>query len=570
MILTTLQKQILTIKQHNIGFDINNKDELEKFLNPNFDLNTFDGSKITDMFKSVKRLKRAINDGEKIVIYSDYDCDGIPGAIVIHDFLKKIKYDNFINYIPHRHNEGYGLNKKAIQKFIDQKFTLMITVDCGITNIDEIKFAEENNLNVILTDHHLPILNKKHKQILPPAYAVINTKRDDCNYEEKFLCGCATAWKLVNSFLNKYRNDYGVVIGWEKWLLDMVGISTIADMVPLQNENRILAKYGLEVLKKSKRPGLQKILKNSKINQQNIKEEDISFGIAPRLNAASRIAEPMQAFYTLLQNETALDFAENLEKFNNERKKNTKEAELSIDYENFKNKKIILIGNKKWGPGIIGLVAGKISERTGKTTFVWGMGEDENIMKGSVRAGKDNLNVVQLMAEVKNKDDNILINFGGHEAAGGFVIHKNNLEKFEEFLNTIKIKNNKKDELVKILNLNENETISKNIIEIKINEISQNLYNEINIFAPFGVGNEKVSLKIKNNKNIFITNKRFGKEKEHLEIKLKDLESGKEIKAIQFFADEEFEKNILQKNEWLFNLDWDNFRNDLVLKFVKS
>ena len=741
MYLTDLQKNILNSK----GFDFESENfekEIDKFLNPNFDDHIFDGAKIKDMIKAVERIKKAIDTEEKIVIYSDYDCDGIPGAVVLHDFFKKLEESknkistspnpsqgveqnqntntnfkiNFINYIPHRHNEGYGLNMNAIKKLIESGYTLMITVDCGITNIEEIKFAEENGLNVILTDHHLPILTspvpsqggENSTQILPPAFAVINTKRDDCEYEEKFLCGCATAWKIVNVFLNKYREEFNVIEGWEKWLLDMVAISTIADMVPLQNENRVLAKFGFQVLKKSSRPGLQKIFKNAKIDQKKINEEDIGFGIAPRLNAASRMAEPMHAFYALLQNEEAVNFANQLEKYNDKRKIETKDAHGNVDYEKLKDKKIILIGSADWGPGIIGLIASKVVDATGKTAFVWGAGEDKNIMKGSVRAGRDNLNVVQIMTEA-NLLNKVLENFGGHEAAGGFAIHKDNLKKFEEFLNSTypqhlpkegeqtqntkiqnkpkyittnyiykyikdglreqkkkqtnseeilwqeiktkklgfkfrrqhiidifvpdfvclekmliievdgevhnlqkdhdkerqeyleslgykvirfkneEIENNLKNVLIKIKNIldyecnpslggvggGQEEITHNNFFEIKICDINKNLFEEIKIFSPFGMGNEKIIFKIKKDNNIFISGKRFGKNKnafgmsEHLEINFKDLETNKVLRAIQFFADESFEKSILEKGEWLVNLEWDNYRNDIVLKFVK-
>ncbi|HPX52559.1 MAG TPA: DHH family phosphoesterase [Candidatus Paceibacterota bacterium] len=246
MFFTDLQKNILESK----GFDLKKKEEIEKFLSPDWDRDLLDSAKIKGIKESVKRIKEAVEKKEKIIIYADYDCDGIPGAVILNDFFEKLNYRNFSIYIPHRHNEGYGLNMAAIQKFIKEKVSLLITVDIGITNLEEIKFAEENGINVIVTDHHLPILDDKAKQILPKAFSIINTKQIGDKSEEKFLCGASTAWKLVNAFLNKYRKEFGIGEGWEKWLLDMVGIATIADLVPLKNENRLLAKYGLAVLKK--------------------------------------------------------------------------------------------------------------------------------------------------------------------------------------------------------------------------------------------------------------------------------------------------------------------------------
>lgn len=547
MILTPLQNKILEQK----GFDLENKKEIEKFLTPNWDRDLLDFKNIKDIDKSVKRIKKAIDKNEKIVIYADYDSDGIPGAVILHDLFEKINYQNFSVYIPHRHNEGYGLNKNAIQKFIDEKVSLLITIDLGITNLEEIKFAEENDMNVIVTDHHLPILDEDGKQILPKAFAIVNTKQEKDKYKEKFLTGAATVWKLVNAFLNKYRKDFNIGEGWEKWLLDMVGLATIADLVPLKNENRLLAKYGLEVLRKSKRPGLQKILSNAKVNQRKISEDDIAFAIAPRLNAASRMAEPIHAFYALLQNDEAINYASELENYNNARKQETKDAETIIDYEKFSEEKIILIGDKKWTPGIIGLVASRVCETVKKTTFVWGVGEDENILKGSVRAGDDGYNVVEIMTEC-----NFLFeNFGGHEMAGGFAIHKNNLAKFQKFLSEYKTEPKREG-------LEENKK-NLSFIEAEIREINKNIWDEIKVFAPFGIGNEKINFKIKLKEDDFVQSKRFGKNLEHLEISIN------RIRGIEFFVSEEREKELLSQKEFLINLEWDNFRGDIMMRFVK-
>lgn len=550
MFFTDLQKNILESK----GFDLKKKEEIEKFLSPDWDRDLLDSAKIKGIKESVKRIKEAVEKKEKIIIYADYDCDGIPGAVILNDFFEKLNYRNFSIYIPHRHNEGYGLNMAAVQKFIKEKVSLLITVDIGITNLEEIKFAEENGINVIVTDHHLPILDDEAKQILPKAFSIINTKQIGDKSEEKFLCGASTAWKLVNAFLNKYRKEFGIGEGWEKWLLDMVGIATIADLVPLKNENRLLAKYGLAVLKKTRRPGLLKIFSNAKINQRKINEDDIAFGIAPRINAASRMSEPIYAFYALLQNEEAVNFANELENYNKARKQETRDAETVIDYEKFQEEKIILIGDEKWTPGIIGLVASKVCETVKKTTFVWGIGEDKNILKGSVRAGEDGYNVVEIMTECQY----LLENFGGHEMAGGFAIHKNNLNKFQTFLKKYEVekKENRLEENQKIKKIPEH-------IDIKISNINKKLFDEIKIFAPFGMGNEKIIFKIKLNKNDFLEARRFGKNKEHLEISLNGL------RGIEFFANEEREKELLNQKVFFINLEWDNFKGDIVMRFVK-
>jgi single-stranded-DNA-specific exonuclease len=430
----------------------------------------------------------------------------------------------------------------------------MITIDIGITNLEEIKSAQDGGIDVILTDHHLPILNEKGEQILPKAFCIINTKQSDDKYQEKFLCGCSTAWKLVNAFLNKYRDEYKVKEGWEKWLLDMVAISTISDLVPLKNENRLFVKYGLQVLRKSARPGLQKILANAKIDQKNICEDDIAYGVAPRINSASRMAEPLEAFYALLHNEKSIDYANKLEKFNTNRKFNTKEAIDAIDIEKLKGEEVIFLGDENWGPGILGLIAAKVGETTGKTCFIWGMGEDKNIMKGSVRVGEDALNVVEIMT----KGEIFLENFGGHEAAGGFAIHKDKIKDFEKFLKEYgeKIKSNKK-------NKKEETKKKEDFIILNIENINKKIYEEIKIFSPFGVENKKPVFKIKINEKDVINSKRFGKNKEHLEINIGN------TRGIEFFVNENREKDLLEKREHLINIEWDNYRRDVVVKFLK-
>lgn len=558
MILTDLQIEILKRKGYDLA-DENQKENIEKYLIPNWDRDLLDAGNIKDIDKSVDRIKKAIDINEKIVIYADYDCDGIPGAVVLHDFFQKINYKNFSIYIPHRHNEGYGLNKNAIKRFIEDGVSLIITIDVGITNLEEIQFAQDNNIDVIVTDHHLPILNENGKQILPMAFSVVNTKQEDDKYQEKYLCGASTVWKFVNHFLNKYRDEYSVPVGWEKWLLDMVGIATIADLVPLKNENRLFAKYGLEVLKKSKRPGLQKILKNAKIDQRKINEDDIAFAIAPRINSASRMAEPIHAFYALLQNEESISYAEELERYNNARKQDTKDAHSGIDYEKLKDQKIIFIGDEKWTPGIIGLLASRVVEKLNKTTFVWGVGEDENILKGSVRAGSDGYNVVHIMTEAKN----ILENFGGHEAAGGFAIHKNNLEKFKKFLKDYSEKNNFENIKIQTEENILDEEEDEKCIHVDLEKINRKIFDEIKIFAPFGIDNEKILFKINLKENSLLKNKRFGKQNEHLEVIIDG------VRGIEFFVDNDREEELKNKKEFLVNLELDNFRGDVVMRFVK-
>ncbi|HEC33055.1 MAG TPA: single-stranded-DNA-specific exonuclease RecJ, partial [Candidatus Kaiserbacteria bacterium] len=257
-----------------INKGITARKDADIFLNPNYDEHLHDPFLMKDMDKVVDRILGAISSNEKIIIYSDYDCDGIPGGVLLHDFFKKIGYKNFENYIPHRHEEGYGLNISAIEKFGDDKVDVLISVDCGITDVVPVEKANELNIDVIITDHHL------QNGVLPKAYAILNPKQKGDSYPYDMLCGTGVVFKLVQGLIKK--GDFNLKKGWEKWWLDMVGLATIADMVPLTGENRVLAYYGLQVLRKSRRPGLMQLCRKIYLKQMYITEDDIGFMIAPR------------------------------------------------------------------------------------------------------------------------------------------------------------------------------------------------------------------------------------------------------------------------------------------------
>lgn len=523
-------------------------ENIEKFLIPSYERDIHNPFLIDDMEKSVERVIKAIECEEKIAIYNDYDCDGIPGGVVLTDFFEAIGYKNYIVYIPHRHNEGYGLHKHAIDYLEKQNVKLIITVDLAITNLEEIIYAKEKNIEIIVTDHHLPIHKEGSEQELPKAFAILNSKKDICNYPDKNLCGCAVAWKLVSALLFTLRkleeksnsptglrvkglgyseNFFEILekvkklpIGWEKWLLDMVGISTIADMVPLQNENRALAYFGIEVLRKSRRPGLQHLLKLAKASQKDISEDDIGFTIAPRLNSASRMDIPQKARTVLAENnmKVAMFAAEELENLNNDRKSSVKDITdtISYDHKDFESD-VIVVGDESWTPGVLGLIAQKIMDQTGKPVFVWGKGGGE-ILKGSCRSIGD-VHLVELMDRCTK---GTFIHFGGHEQAGGFAFDKNNLEKISKELN----------EAIKHVGKKE---ISKDKFEIdaelQIKDVTMELFNEINRLAPFGVGNPKPVFEFKN-----VTPKQvreFGKTGGHLEI-IYDNDSYEGLQAIAF------------------------------------
>ncbi len=543
--------------------------DFDNFLFPEFEKTLLDGRTMYGMDKAVERILSAIKDEEKICVYGDYDCDGVPGTALVRDFFEKINYNRVVYYIPHRHTEGYGLNKQAIQTLAEQGVSLMLTIDLGTTNIEEVDFANENNIDVIITDHHLP-LETEDGQILPKAYAIINNKQNSCNYANKDLCGSGTVYKLIveliNSlkkiYLNNQKKDFekvGIRLpqnGYEKWLLDLVAIATIADMVPLTHENRTLAIYGLFVLSKTNRAGLQTLFKNAKTDLRKVSEQDIAFTIAPRINSASRMSHPKIALSMFSQNlEEGINAAHELEELNSNRKETTKTITKKIyktldeRIQNSKEKKlpeIVVIGQSDWNAGVLGILATKILEKYNVSVFVFGQDEsDENKFKGSCRSRGD-IHLVKLMTQVKEK----FVHFGGHELAGGFTVAFENLHTLENILN-------ENIEYARIENLVEQKKLEQqqNVIKINLEKITPDFFEGLKLIGPFGIGNPKPIFKIENILDTKI--ERFGKNKEHLKLKLigKNLRDQKqETEAIKFFVEKSDEEKILEmyKNGNLF------------------
>ena len=392
---------------------IKNEEEAEKFLNPNYERDFYDPFEMRDMEKTCVRIFESVEANEKIMIYADYDADGIPGAVILQDLFKKIGYKNFEIYLPQRNSEGYGLNMSAIKEFASKGIKLLITIDLGITAVAEVAQAEADGIDVIITDHHLS------SEILPRAYAILNPKID--NYPEKMLCGAGVVFKLVQGFIKKYGEFYKIKDGWEKWMLDMAGLATLSDMVPLLGENRAIAHFGIKVLRKSLRPGLQKLLAKINVDQRHLTEDDISFMVVPKLNAASRIDDPMRAF-ELLATEDEVEagmLTNHLSKINDERKLIVAGImrEVKKKFEKREMKEVIVIGNPTWRVGVLGLVAGKLSDEYQKPVFVWGKDEND-LIKGSCRS-PGSVSIVELMFQ--NKDS--FLEYGGHELAGGFTVH---------------------------------------------------------------------------------------------------------------------------------------------------
>lgn len=506
--------------------------EAEVFLSPDWVRDTGDPFDIVDMEKAVERILKAISDGEKVVIYGDYDCDGIPGSVVLHDFFQKIKYPHFSNYIPHRHDEGYGINKDAVTRFADSGVTLMITVDVGIADIDSVGLAQELGIDVIVTDHHEPV-EVDGKEKIPPAFAVVNSKRSDCTYHDNMLCGAGVAFKLVQALLTRGKErgmfDW-VPVGWEKWLLDMAGLSTIADMVPLVKENRALAHYGLTVMRKSKRLGFLKLLEASGVKQAHIEEGDVGFMIAPRINAASRMDHPLRAFELLSASEEAQaqELAEHLNTINDKRKGHVasmiKEARKRLDARELND--VIVIGHDSWLPGVLGLAANKIVEEYGKPAYVWGFDGEGNI-KGSCRS-PEGVSVLEIM---RGAPDDSLIQFGGHDASGGFSVSSEQIHSLEKVLSESYRALPEKEAPVEYVDA-----------ALTMDDVQWRAYNEIAQLAPFGMGNNKPQFIFKGATIDGV--REFGKTGGHLGVSFRNSKGGS-VDSIGFFMTKESYPEVL-------------------------
>jgi len=498
-----------------------NSVDAEAFLNPKYNLQCHPAELLKGIDVGVTRVLDAISKNEMICIYSDYDADGIPGAVILSDFFEKIGYENFFVYIPHRNKEGFGINTTALDTIKDKDTKLIITIDCASSNVSEVAYANSLGMDVIITDHH------EVPDILPLAYAIINPKQHDCKYPEKMLCGSGVIYKFVEHLLQKGKFD--VVVGWEKWLLDMVGIATISDMVPLVGENRIFAYYGLEVLKKSRRPGLLKIFNLKKINQKTIREDDISFLVTPQINAASRMGEPVLAF-NLLKSKTEAEadtHARELMHINDKRKVDVTQIVKEI-HKHIKDKghdlSVIAYGNPNWQPSLMGLAASKIAEEFHKPVFLWGRG-DSTELKGSCRTWND-VSVYELLQKL---GDEFFIQYGGHEAAGGFVIKPEKVSLLEDALSS---------HLEKSIHTRTYDCDTK----ILVDDIVLDLVLSIEKLAPYGMGNAKPLFAIE---GVVCGIKNFGAGKNHFEIAFKK-RNGDIIRAIAFYKTHESYRPIAE------------------------
>jgi single-stranded-DNA-specific exonuclease len=530
---------------------IRTHEEAEAFLSPSYDDHIGDPLTMMNMEKAARRVAQALDTREKITVWSDYDCDGIPGGVVLHDFLKKAGA-NFDNYIPHRHLEGYGLNTDGIEALAKQGTKLIITVDCGISDVAEVARANELGMEVIITDHHLP------QEVLPPAFAIVDPKQEGERYPYRDFCGGGLAWKLVCAVLAVgFSGRENIKPGWEKWLLDMAALSTIADMVPLTGENRVIAKYGLLVMRKSPRIGLQKLCAAARVTQRLITEDDVGFMVAPRVNAASRMGNPRDAFelFTTEDKSRAEALAKELERINRSRRAAgaavTRAAHERLEARKLAGElpKVIALGDPDWRPGLLGLVANSLAEEYNRPVFLWGR-EDAMTAKGSCRAG-GNVSVVALMQAAAD----VFEDFGGHKASGGFTVKDDQIFSLEErlcaALETLAAEN-----AIDAVYYADRELAPSDILAQELSRTER--------FAPFGMDNPKPTFLLREVRLSKVA--WFGKGEEHLKLTLvREVDFDPQpLEAVAFYARRDLGSILDQLSERthisvLGNLERDTF-----------
>lgn len=491
---------------------------IQEFLSPDFDRDSHDPHLLHDIERAVTRILRAVAEKEMIAVYADFDCDGIPGAVVLHDFFKKIGYSNLEIYIPHRDREGYGFHAEAIEGLASRGASLIITVDVGTTAVESVKRANELGVDVIVTDHH-EIVSE-----LPTAHAIVNPKLGE--YPFRDLCGAAVAWKLVCATLHEGRKRElpaftAVQEGWEKWLLDMVGIATVADLVPLIGENRTLAYFGLTVLRKSKRPGIRALVSHLRLVQAELTESDIGFSIGPRINAASRMGEPELAFRLLATTDMAEAdrLTRHLEELNAERKTTVgvivREAKKRARAR-YTDQKVVVLGDVAWRPPLLGLAANSVMGDRGGVVCLWGR-DAQGRLKGSCRSD-GSVSIVDLFAGAKES----LEEYGGHAFSGGFSVSHDAVHSLPEAFERA---------LAQLSSTTVEEQAHD--VEISLRDISNGLLSELSRLAPFGIGNPKPLIRISG--SAIGSVRSFGKEKNHIEVTLSCTTSGVTCRAFDFF-----------------------------------
>lgn len=487
--------------------DFNDANAIESFLNPQFERDIHDPFLFQDMTRVVNRINEAIKQKQNIVVYADYDADGVCSAVLLVSVLRELGANVSEVYLPHREKEGYGLNKKAIEQFIAAGANLLITLDCGTTNYEEIIFANEAHIDVIVIDHHHA---PEHR---PPAYAILNAKMPNESYPYKFLASVGVTFKTAQALLKERIKEHPHETerwqSYEKWLLDLVAIATVTDLVPLLGENRALLKYGLIVLNKTQRPGLKAIISAMGGALGSLDTYSVGFQIGPRLNAAGRMNHANSA-YKLLQSSDTLE-AENLAKLLEQENKNRQDKTNKITAEAFaslngqENDWALVAVGENWPVGLVGLVASRLMEYYHRPVLV--IGHNGHEFWGSGRS-ISSFNIIEALSSIAD----LFEKFGGHAQACGFTLKKGeDVNILRERLNELAHSKLKEDDLTPVINI---EAV------LSLREVNEELGEMLQLFEPFGMANPRPRFLFSNVRVVGLN--RVGNEGKHLRLTLSD------------------------------------------------
>lgn len=466
-----------------------------------------------DMDAAVDRLNDAMGHKERILVYGDYDVDGCTAVALVYKFLRQF-YSNIDYYIPDRYDEGYGVSKKGIDFAKETGVKLIIILDCGIKAIEEITYAKEQGIDFIICDHHVP------DEVMPPAVAILNPKRPDDSYPFKELCGCGVGFKFMQAFANNNNIPFSRLVP----LLDFCAVSIAADLVPVTDENRILAFHGLKQLNQNPNLGLKAIIDICGLNGRELSMSDIIFKIGPRINASGRMENGKKSVDLLVEREyaIALKEAKHIDEYNEQRKdvdrQMTEEAnQIVARLESQKHHSSIVLYDEHWKKGVIGIVASRLTEIYFRPTVV--LTRDDNLATGSARsvAGFD------VYSAIKSCRD-LLLNFGGHTYAAGLTMKWADVKEFCKRFQAYVEEHIQPEQREAILDIDA-------VVDFK--DITKKLHSDLKRFAPFGPGNPKpifCTLDVYD----FGTSKVVGREQEHIKLELVDSKSNNVMNGIAF------------------------------------
>lgn len=466
-----------------------------------------------DMDAAVDRLNDAMGHKERILVYGDYDVDGCTAVALVYKFLRQF-YSNIDYYIPNRYDEGYGVSKKGIDFAKETGVKLIIILDCGIKAIEEITYAKEQGIDFIICDHHVP------DEVMPPAVAILNPKRPDDSYPFKELCGCGVGFKFMQAFAKNNNIPFSRLVP----LLDFCAVSIAADLVPVTDENRILAFHGLKQLNQNPNLGLKAIIDICGLNGRELSMSDIIFKIGPRINASGRMENGKKSVDLLVEREyaIALKEAKHIDEYNEQRKdvdrQMTEEAnQIVARLESQKHHSSIVLYDEHWKKGVIGIVASRLTEIYFRPTVV--LTRDDNLATGSARsvAGFD------VYSAIKSCRD-LLLNFGGHTYAAGLTMKWADVKEFRKRFQAYVEEHIQPEQREAILDIDA-------VVDFK--DITKKLHSDLKRFAPFGPGNPKpifCTLDVYD----FGTSKVVGREQEHIKLELVDSKSNNVMNGIAF------------------------------------